>query len=114
MTSRTGKAKGEGATVRQALAIAGRTAAVEGTVGITLKLFAMLERWLPETARRNAVDLTVPAGTTPADVVAALALPPALCALVLVDGVFVEPERRAHRPLADGETLSIWPPIAGG
>lgn len=83
-------------------------------IEITLKLFAMLERWLPEGARRNEIRLSVPAGTTPADIVATLDLPVALCALVLIDGAFVEPDLRAKRALATGEVLSIWPPIAGG
>jgi sulfur carrier protein ThiS len=84
------------------------------TIEITLKLFAMLERWLPEGAARNEIRVAVPAGTTPADIVAALDLPVALCAIVLVDGRFVEHEARATRALAAGESLSIWPPIAGG
>lgn len=91
-----------------------RTAAGGRSIEITLKLFAMLERWLPEGARRNEIRLSVPAGTTPADVVAALSLPEALCAIVLIDGSFVPPEERARRALAPNEALSIWPPIAGG
>lgn len=84
------------------------------TIEITLKLFAMLERWLPEGTRRNEARVAVPVGTTPADIVTALDLPAALCAIVLVDGRFVDHETRATRPLAPGEVLSIWPPIAGG
>lgn len=95
------------------LAIKGAPAAGEA-IEITLKLFAMLERWLPEGARRNEIRLSVPAGTTPADIVATLDLPPALCALVLIDGTFVDPELRPKRALKPGEVLSIWPPIAGG
>jgi sulfur carrier protein ThiS len=95
------------------LAIA-RPSAGGATIEVTLKLFAMLERWLPEGARRNEIRLSVPAGTTPADIVAALALPEALCAIVLIDGSFVPPDLRASRALAPNEALSIWPPIAGG
>jgi len=96
------------------LAIKGETQTVAETVTITLKLFAMLERFLPDGARRNEIRLAVPAGTTPAAIVTALDLPAALCAIVLVDGAFVDPEDRATRRLIEGETLSIWPPIAGG
>jgi sulfur carrier protein ThiS len=88
--------------------------AVGPSIEVTLKLFAMLERWLPDGARRNEIRLSVPLGTTPADVVASLDLPAALCAIVLIDGAFVLPEARATRALAPGEVLSIWPPIAGG
>ena len=98
----------------QKLEIRGRPATGEATVEITLKLFAMLERWLPEGARRNEIRLAVPAGTTPAAIIAALDLPAALCAIVLIDGAFVEPEKRGTRALVEGEVLSIWPPIAGG
>ena len=41
-------------------------------------------------------------------------LPMKLVHLVLVNGVFVPPEERATRQLADGDVLAIWPPIAGG
>ena len=34
--------------------------------------------------------------------------------LVLVNGVYVQPEERASRVLKDGDVLAIWPPIAGG
>ena len=96
------------------LPMKGEAPVAAATVTITLKLFAMLEKFLPEGARRNEIRLAVPEGTTPAAIVAALDLPVALCAIVLVDGVFVDPEIRADRPLVEGETLSIWPPIAGG
>ncbi|MCE1237333.1 MAG: hypothetical protein LWW93_13365 [Hyphomicrobiales bacterium] len=95
------------------LAIA-RAPAGGAAIEVTLKLFAMLERWLPEGARRNEIRLSVPAGATPADIVVALGLPEALCAIVLIDGAFVPPDQRAHRALAPNEALSIWPPIAGG
>lgn len=84
------------------------------TVAVTLRLFATLARWLPEGARRNEIRLALPAGTTPAAMIATLDLPVALCALVLIDGVFVPPEERPTRALRDGETLAIWPPVAGG
>ena len=34
--------------------------------------------------------------------------------LVLLDGTFVPPAERDARILRDGETLAIWPPVAGG
>lgn len=96
------------------LAMKGHAPETGATIVVTLKLFAMLERWLPEGARRNEIRLAVPAGITPSAIIAALDLPAALCAIVLIDGAFVEPERRGTRALVEGEVLSIWPPIAGG
>ncbi len=82
---------------------------------VTLKLYAMLADYLPAEARRsNAQDLEIEAGTTVAACIKDLNLPPKLCHLVLIDGVFVPPGERMHRALVEGDTLAIWPPIAGG
>ena len=34
--------------------------------------------------------------------------------LVLVNGVYIYPEKRATHTLVEGDVLAIWPPIAGG
>ena len=41
-------------------------------------------------------------------------VPPQAAHLVLVNGVYVEPQARAHTRLGDGDVLAIWPPVAGG
>jgi molybdopterin converting factor small subunit len=82
---------------------------------VTLKLYATLSDHLPDTARKtNAVELDLDAGTTIAQVIENEHLPVKLCHLVLIDGVFIPPAERPRRALAAGETLAIWPPIAGG
>ena len=82
---------------------------------ITLKLYAMLSDCLPDEARKtNSVALDIGPGMTVAQLIGAHNLPPRLCHLVLIDGVFIPPEQRAQRALVDGETLAIWPPVAGG
>ena len=82
---------------------------------ITLKLHAMLADCLPPEAKQsNAVQLDVDEGTTVAALITQFNVPPKMCHLVLVDGVFVTPGTRATRALAEGETLAIWPPVAGG
>jgi sulfur carrier protein ThiS len=82
---------------------------------VTLKLYATLTDYLPPAARRtNAMPLELAPETTVADCIGNLNLPNRLCHLVLVDGVFIPPADRLQRALREGETLAIWPPIAGG
>jgi len=84
-------------------------------MNITLKLHAKLADFLPPEARQsNMLQLNVNDGTTVAALITQFNLPPNLCHLVLIDGVFLPPGARATRALAEGETLAIWPPIAGG
>ena len=91
--------------------------AVTGQDGIrvTLKLYASLAQYLPQTGRRSdAVALDIAASATLADVVGRFGVPPAACFLVLVNGVFLPPGERATARFADGDTIAIWPPVAGG
>ncbi|MEP6656276.1 MAG: MoaD/ThiS family protein, partial [Betaproteobacteria bacterium] len=41
-------------------------------------------------------------------------LPPAMTHLVLVNGLYIAPARRASHALQHGDALAVWPPIAGG
>ena len=82
---------------------------------ITFKLFATLQDYLPAEGRKmNALTLDLDPGTTVQQLIERFALPPKLCHLVLIDGHFIPPGERAARQLGDGETLAIWPPVAGG
>jgi sulfur carrier protein ThiS len=82
---------------------------------VRFKLFAMLQDYLPAEAKQaNALDLDLDEGTTVHQVIERFGLPQKSCHLVLIDGNFVPPGERTTRPLRDGETLAIWPPIAGG
>lgn len=82
---------------------------------ITFKLYASLGEYLPADRRRgNEMTLDVAEGATTEQVIAQFALPPRLVHLVLVNGSFVAADDRATRPLATGDVLAIWPPVAGG
>jgi molybdopterin converting factor small subunit len=84
-------------------------------VNITFKLFAQLQDYLPAEARKtNAFRLEIPEGSSVAEVIERMQLPPRLVHLVLLDGVHLLPPERQVRVLRDGETLAIWPPVAGG
>jgi sulfur carrier protein ThiS len=81
---------------------------------IGFKLFASLTDYLPADRQGNRIELDIDEGTTIAEVITRYRLPERSAHLVLVNGVFVSPSARATRPLADGDELAIWPPIAGG
>lgn len=82
---------------------------------ITFKLFATLGQHLPlEHRTANQMPLAVREGATIAEVIEPFNLPPKLVHLVLVNGHYIPPAERSTRPLAEGDVLAIWPPIAGG
>jgi hypothetical protein len=82
---------------------------------ITFKLYASLTDFLPvRPAQGNQMTLDVPPDATIARSSWPFALPMKMVHLVLINGVYVPPEERATRTLAEGDVLAIWPPIAGG
>lgn len=80
----------------------------------TVKLYASLSGYLPQGARRNAVELTLPDDSTVTAVLERLKVPPAQCHLILLNGLFVAPSRRAGLVVKEGDTIAVWPPVAGG
>ena len=82
---------------------------------ITLKLYAGLTGMLPVGAKRHAVQITVPADATVHTIIDKFNVPRAMAHLVLLNGVYLHPEERDQRAkLKEGDTLAIWPPVAGG
>jgi sulfur carrier protein ThiS len=81
---------------------------------LTFKLYASLGQYLPAGAVDNKATIELTQDESLADLIERFDLPVRLVHLVLVDGVFVPPEDRAARILQDGETVAIWPPVAGG
>ena len=81
----------------------------------TLKLFATLSKYLPAEARKTScIDLELATGTTLLELIAQYRIPPELCALMLLNGVFIPPGERVTRILSEGDTVAIWPPVGGG
>ena len=82
---------------------------------ITFKLFASLTDYLPPEARyTNVVQLDVAPEASISQIIEPFGLPPKMVHLVLINGKYIEPERRLTQTLAEGDVLAIWPPIAGG
>jgi molybdopterin converting factor small subunit len=79
-------------------------------VRVEVQLFATLGTYLPPDASGDTVTVDVSDGTTVGDLIRALRIPTDLEYLAAVNGVDAAPSH----PLADGDVLSLFPPLAGG
>ena len=80
----------------------------------TVKLFASLSDYLPAGAKNNAVTVSLTERATIGSALAQLQVPKERCHLVLLNGVFVSPSARSACEIKDGDTIAVWPPVAGG
>ena len=81
---------------------------------ITFKLYATLGDYLPEGAFENAVAIEVPTDVSPNAIIDRYQVPRGLAHLVLINGVYCAREDRDQARLKEGDTLAVWPPVAGG
>jgi molybdopterin converting factor small subunit len=79
-------------------------------VQVAVHLTATLRAYLPPGTRGDHVVLDVPDGTTVGQVVDSLRIPSGLERLTVVNGRDAAPDQA----LADGDVLSLFPPLAGG
>ena len=78
---------------------------------IEVKLFANLRKLLPPGSSGSKAKITLEEGATIATLIHYLHIPVELAQMVLVNG---EQTREFDRPLADGDSVRIFPPVAGG
>ena len=83
-------------------------------VDIQLKLFATLAPYLPAGARENRSELDVEDGETVAGLLSRFRLPADLVHLVMVNGHYLDPERRETERLEENDVVAVFPPVAGG
>lgn len=81
---------------------------------LKFKLYASLTQLLPAAAIDHAIDIEVDPGTSVFEVIDQFKVPRKSAHLVLINGVFLAPEDRDKPILNNGDTLAIWPPVAGG
>ena len=77
---------------------------------VEVKLFALLEQYLPAGAHGDGIVLDLPEGTTVGHVVETLKIPRELSCMTVVNGQDVPPEH----VLVAGDVLAMFPPLAGG
>lgn len=81
---------------------------------ITFKLYALLTEYLPSEARNHAVSIEVDELATVTQIIERFNVPLKMVHLVLLNGVYLVPDERNTTTLNEGDTLAIWPPVAGG
>lgn len=81
---------------------------------ITLKLYATLGDLLPTDAVANTIHIEVEEDATPNQIIERYKVPRARAHLVLHNGLYVPPPQRDAVRLKEGDSLAIWPPVAGG
>ena len=77
---------------------------------ITVKLFATFRDYLPQDAVNGAFGVELEAKRTVRELIQTLSLPEDIPKIVLVNGRQTEEESE----LQAGDTVSIFPPLAGG
>ena len=82
---------------------------------IRVRLVAMAWQGAPIPDRERETVLDLPAGASVDEALEALALPPdEEHYLTIVNGIGVRPGERATHTLADGDSITVFPPIKGG
>jgi len=81
---------------------------------IAVKLYASLADHLPDTAVDHRVEIDVAENATPHQVLDRFRVPRAQAHLCLLNGVYLEPSQRDQPLFEEGDTLAVWPPVAGG
>ncbi|MDH5675559.1 MAG: MoaD/ThiS family protein [Myxococcales bacterium] len=87
---------------------------MSGSITITLKLFAMLRDKLPPGTRAGTTEVELDVGATPQVVIERFGIPRQMAHLVMINGRHLLPAEHKTAELQAGDTLAIFPPIAGG
>ncbi len=84
-------------------------------MNINIEFYASLMKYLPPGKSRFSREVKVDDGITLSSLIQQYRISEDQAHLVLVNGHFVNcGEDRSSRKLAEGDVVSIWPPVAGG
>jgi len=83
-------------------------------MNVNLKLYAHLSNHLPSEAVDNQIAVEVADDQTAGGLLNAYNVPRDACHLLLVNGVYSPPAEADGVSLKDGDTVAVWPPVAGG
>ncbi len=83
-------------------------------VRITVKLFAGFRPLLPAENRIEGITIDVDDYITPHQILRQFKVPVEQAHLLLINGVFIEPERRNQAIFKNNDVFAVWPAVAGG
>ncbi len=69
---------------------------------------------MPPEFQQGAVEFEIDESTTPYDVIDHFGIPRDVVHLLMINGVYIPPEKRTKPLLSEGDVLAVWPPVAGG
>lgn len=81
---------------------------------IFIELYASLMPLLPPGKQRFRREIKVDDGMTAQQLIQSFNITDEQAHIVLVNGLFVCGDDRNSKTLQAGDTVSIWPPVAGG
>jgi len=84
-------------------------------LNIELKLFITFKKYLPDNATDGKATVSMAEGATLADLLNRIGLPLAEPKIIILNGVSQGTTDDTYgRPLQNGDTVSIFPPVGGG
>ncbi len=79
-------------------------------MNVEIKLFFNLAQYLPPGSEKSSARISLAEGTTVHDLLQQLNLPADITKTVLVNGIRTED----GAPLHEGDSIAVFPPMAGG
>ena len=77
---------------------------------VEVKLFANLGKLLPSKPKNNKAKVVIRKGSTVAELLAKLEIPSEMTNVIMINGFQCD----KNAVLNEGDTIGIYPPIAGG
>jgi sulfur carrier protein ThiS len=81
---------------------------------INIEFFASLMQYLPAGKSRHRREVHVDGGLRLSRLIEQYHIPEKMAHIVLVNGHFVNTDKRAECELMENDVVSVWPPVAGG
>ncbi|MGB1547671.1 MAG: MoaD/ThiS family protein [Alphaproteobacteria bacterium] len=81
---------------------------------VTLKFYTTLKQYLPQGTSDNTAEIEIEDGASVQTVVERQGVPANMIHMTMVNGAYIAPSDLGGHELKDGDTLAMWPPLAGG